>query len=47
MNILTEIQKQIKEAKNEDDEIRYIEIYQHTKLQVTTLEKKLGVVVMK
>ena len=47
MNILSEIQKQIKEAKNEEDEIRYIEIYQHTNLQITTLEKKLGVVVMK
>lgn len=47
MNILSEIQKQIKEARTAEEEEKFLEIYQHTKKQVSVLEKKLGLVVMK
>ncbi len=47
MSVLVEIQNQLKEVQDENMQTELIQLYQQTKSQVSILEKKLGVVVMK
>lgn len=47
MAVLKEIQNQLKEVSDEQMQIELMQLYQQTKSQVSFLEKKLGVVVMK
>ena len=47
MHVLDEIQKQIKDAKSDEEVDRFLQYYAQTKSLVTVLEKKLGLVVMK
>lgn len=47
MSVLKEIQNQLKEVHDEQLQIELMQLYQQTKSQVSHLEKKLGVVVMK
>ena len=47
MSVLKEIQNQFIEVSNEQQQTELLLLYQQTKEQVTQLEKKLGVVVMK
>ena len=47
MTVLMEIQNQLKEVSDEVMQMELLQLYQQTKAQVSFLEKKLGVVVMK
>lgn len=47
MTVLMEIQNQLKEVSDEVMQMELLQLYQQTKAQVSYLEKKLGVVVMK
>jgi cob(I)alamin adenosyltransferase len=47
MSVLREIQNQFKEVGDEQMQTELLMLYQQTKEQVSQLEKKLGVVVMK
>lgn len=47
MSVLKEIQNQLKEVSEEQMQIELLQLYQQTKEQVSHLEKKLGVVIMK
>lgn len=47
MTVLMEIQNQLKEVSDETMQMELLQLYQQTKSQVSFLEKKLGVVVMK
>jgi DNA primase len=47
MSVLKEIQNQFKEVSDEQMQTELLQLYQQTKIQVSHLEKKLGVVVMK
>lgn len=47
MSVLREIQNQFKEVRDEQKQTELLMLYQQTKEQVSQLEKKLGVVVMK
>lgn len=47
MSVLMEIQNQLKEVSDEQLQSELIQLYQQTKGQVSFLEKKLGVVIMK
>jgi DNA primase len=47
MSVLKEIQNQFKEVSDEQMQTELLQLYQQTKEQVSQLEKKLGVVVMK
>lgn len=47
MSVLMEIQNQLKEVTDETQQTDLLQLYQQTKSQVSFLEKKLGVVIMK